>query len=54
VLFRSARPEISVVLIPGAAAPAGINAIKSLRMGSYKGKIVATDSSYLSAGFFHV
>ena len=47
-----ARPEISVVLIPGAAAPAGINAIKSLRMGGYKGKIVATDSSYLSAGFF--
>ena len=47
-----ARPEISVVLIPGAAAPAGINAIKSLRMGGYRGKIVATDSSYLSAGFF--
>jgi carbamoyl-phosphate synthase large subunit len=47
-----ARPEISVVLVPGAAAPSGINAIKSLRMGGYKGKIVATDSSYLSAGFF--
>ncbi|MFZ0326940.1 MAG: ATP-grasp domain-containing protein [Nitrososphaeraceae archaeon] len=47
-----ASPKISVVLIPGAAAPAGINAIKSLRMARYKGKIVATDSSYLSAGFF--
>jgi carbamoyl-phosphate synthase large subunit len=47
-----ARPDISVVLIPGAAAPAGINAIKSLRIAGYKGKIVATDSSYLSAGFF--
>ena len=47
-----ARLEISVVLIPGAAAPSGINAIKSLRMAGYKGKIVATDSSYLSAGFF--
>lgn len=47
-----ARPEISVVLIPGAAAPSGINAIKSLRMAGFKGKIVATDSSYLSAGFF--
>ena len=46
-----ARLEISVVLIPGAAAPSGINAIKSLRIARYKGKIVATDSSYLSAGF---
>ena len=43
---------ISVVLIPGAAAPAGINAIKSLKMATFKGKIVATDSSHLSAGFF--
>jgi carbamoyl-phosphate synthase large subunit len=43
---------ISVVLIPGASAPAGINAIKSLRMANFKGKIIATDSSPLSAGFF--
>ena len=43
---------ISVVLVPGASGPAGINAIKSLKMANYKGKIVATDSSSLSAGFF--
>ena len=43
---------ISVVLIPGASGPAAINSIKSLKMANYKGKIVATDSSPLSAGFF--
>lgn len=43
---------MSTILVPGAAAPAGINAIKSLRVGGFKGKIVATDSSYLSPGFF--
>lgn len=40
------------MLIPGAAAPAGINAIKALKIAGYRGKIVSTDSSYLSAGFF--
>lgn len=44
--------KVSTILVPGASAPAGINAIKSLRMGGFKGKIVATDSSYLSPGFF--
>lgn len=44
--------KVSTILVPGAAAPAGINAIKSLRMGGFQGKIVATDSSYLSPGFF--
>lgn len=44
--------KVSTILVPGAAAPAGINAIKSLRMGGFNGKIVATDSSYLSPGFF--
>jgi carbamoyl-phosphate synthase large subunit len=44
--------KTSVVHIPGAAAPAGINAIKSLRMANFDGKIVATDSTSLSAGFF--
>ena len=44
--------KVSKILVPGAAAPAGINAIKSLRMGGFQGKIVATDSSYLSPGFF--
>jgi carbamoyl-phosphate synthase large subunit len=44
--------KVSTILIPGAAAPAGINAIKSLKMGGFRGKIVATDSSYLSPGFF--
>jgi carbamoyl-phosphate synthase large subunit len=44
--------KVSTIIVPGAAAPAGINAIKSLRMGGFQGKIVATDSSYLSPGFF--
>jgi carbamoyl-phosphate synthase large subunit len=46
------RHQIKTILVPGSSAPAGINTIKSLRMGGYKGKIVATDSSSLSAGFF--
>jgi carbamoyl-phosphate synthase large subunit len=45
-------PESRVVLVPGAAAPSGINTIKSLRMANFPGKIVATDSTSLSAGFF--
>ena len=44
--------SVNKVLVPGASAPAGINTIKSLRMADFKGKIVATDSSSLSAGFF--
>lgn len=40
------------VLIPGASGPAGINTIKSLKMVRFGGKIIATDSSPLSAGFF--
>jgi carbamoyl-phosphate synthase large subunit len=40
------------VLVPGAGGPAGINTIKSLRLVSFKGKIISTDSNYLSAGFF--
>ena len=44
--------ESQVVLVPGAAAPAGINTIKSLKMSNFSGKIVATDSTSLSAGFF--
>src|ERR671938_1114606 len=40
------------VIIPGASGPAGINTIKSLKMANFKGKIIATDSSTLSAGFF--
>ena len=44
--------KVSTILVPGAAAPAGINAIKSLKMGGFRGKMVATDSSYLSPGFF--
>jgi carbamoyl-phosphate synthase large subunit len=46
------RHQINTILVPGSSAPAGINTIKSLRMGGYKGKILATDSSSLSAGFF--
>ena len=44
--------DSQVVLVPGAAAPAGINTIKSLKMSNFSGKIVATDSTSLSAGFF--
>jgi carbamoyl-phosphate synthase large subunit len=44
--------KISSVLVPGAAGPAGINTIKSLKLGGYQGSIVATDSSELAAGFF--
>ena len=40
------------MLVPGASAPAGINTIKSLRMSNFPGKIVATDFTSLSAGFF--
>jgi carbamoyl-phosphate synthase large subunit len=42
----------STILVPGSAGPAGINTIKALRMAGFDGKIVATDSSSLSAGFF--
>jgi carbamoyl-phosphate synthase large subunit len=44
--------NITSVLVPGAAGPAGVNTIKSLKMARFSGKIVATDSSKLSAGFF--
>ena len=44
--------DIFNVLIPGAGGPAGINTIKSLRMSSFKGNIISTDSNSLSAGFF--
>ena len=40
------------MLVPGASAPAGINTIKSLKMSNFPGKIVATDFTSLSAGFF--
>ncbi len=43
---------VKSVMVPGAAAPAGINTIKSLHLANYKGKIIGTDSSNLAAGFF--
>ena len=46
------KQHITSVLVPGAAGPAGINTIKSLKMAGFGGKIIATDSSKLSAGFF--
>jgi carbamoyl-phosphate synthase large subunit len=46
------RQDIASVLVPGAAGPAGVNTIKSLKMVKFEGKIIATDSSKLSAGFF--
>jgi carbamoyl-phosphate synthase large subunit len=50
--LNSRSLESQVVLVPGASAPAGINTIKSLKMSNFSGKIVATDSTSLSAGFF--
>ncbi len=44
--------SITTVLVPGADGPAGINTIKSLRMARFSGKIVASDPSPISAGFF--
>lgn len=44
--------SITTVLVPGADGPAGINTIKSLRMAKFSGKIVASDPSPISAGFF--
>jgi carbamoyl-phosphate synthase large subunit len=46
------KEDIMSVIVPGAGGPAGINTIKSLKMAGFKGKIIATDSSRLSAGFF--
>jgi carbamoyl-phosphate synthase large subunit len=44
--------DIMSVIVPGAGGPAGINTIKSLKMARFEGKIIATDSNRLSAGFF--
>jgi carbamoyl-phosphate synthase large subunit len=44
--------RVNRVLVPGASAPAGINTIKSLKMADFGGKILATDSDPLSAGFY--
>jgi carbamoyl-phosphate synthase large subunit len=41
-----------VVLVPGAAAPAGINTIKSLKMVKFNGKIIGTDVDSLAPGAF--
>lgn len=46
--------QVNRVLVPGASAPAGINTIKSLKMANFRGKILATDSDPLSAGFYMV
>lgn len=43
--------RVNRVLVPGASAPAGINTIKSLKMAGFGGRILATDSDPLSAGF---
>jgi carbamoyl-phosphate synthase large subunit len=44
--------ERRVVLVPGAAAPAGINTIKSLKMVKFDGKIIGTDVDSLAPGAF--
>lgn len=44
--------KYEVVLVPGAAAPAGINTIKSLKMVKFNGKIIVTDSDSLAPGVF--
>jgi carbamoyl-phosphate synthase large subunit len=50
--MKRMKEVITSVIVPGAAGPAGINTIKSLRMTRFQGKIVATDSCKLSAGFY--
>jgi carbamoyl-phosphate synthase large subunit len=50
--MKRMKEDITSVIVPGAAGPAGINTIKSLRMTRFQGKIIATDSCKLSAGFF--
>lgn len=44
--------KVSTVLVPGAAGPAGINTIKSLKMARFDGSTIATDSNPLAAGFY--
>jgi carbamoyl-phosphate synthase large subunit len=44
--------ERRVVLVPGAAAPAGINTIKSLKMVKLNAKIIGTDVDSLAPGAF--
>ena len=46
------NPIRHTVLVPGAAAPAGINTIKSLKMANFSGKVIGTDSDSLAAGAF--
>ena len=41
-----------IVLVPGAAAPAGINTIKSLKMANFSGQVIGTDSDSLAPGAF--
>ena len=50
--MKRMKEDIVSVIVPGAAGPAGINTIKSLKMTGFEGKIIATDSCELSAGFF--
>ncbi len=42
----------SIVLVPGASAPAAINTIKSLKMVNYPVKIISSDTNPISAGFY--
>ena len=42
----------SIVLVPGASAPAAINTIKSLKMVNYPVKIISSDTNPVSAGFY--
>jgi carbamoyl-phosphate synthase large subunit len=44
--------QLPTVLVPAAGGPAGVNVIKSLRLGKFDGPIIATDANPLSAGFF--
>ena len=49
---KSMTDKSPTVLVPAAGGPAGVNVIKSLRLGKFDGTIVATDADPLSAGFF--
>lgn len=52
VFLHDLECSIRTVVVPGAANPTGINTIKALMMAGFEGRILATDSSPLAAGFF--
>jgi carbamoyl-phosphate synthase large subunit len=52
LLQNTMNEKTHTVLVPAAGGPAGVNVIKSLKLGGFNGRIIATDAEPLSAGFF--